>query len=96
MSGEAKADAVLGSVASAAGVAGTIPTPASPALLLFSEIEPLVGPEIVHLFASLFHRIKGAKNPKAAAQIVVVAGHVTMDNVDDIGNIDPTGQGKEV
>ena len=80
---EAKVDAVAGEAAAIAGAVALIPSPASPALLAFSELEPLLLPPIVHLFASLFHRVKGAKNPNAAAQNVVAAAHITMDNIDN-------------
>ena len=76
--GEQKADTILATVAEVAAVAGDFPSPASPALELFAGLEPIIGPEIVKLFGSLFHRVGSSGNPQQASLQALLAGHVAV------------------
>jgi hypothetical protein len=71
--GETKADGILGEAAAIAGAVAGIPSPASPALLLFATLEPIIGPEIVKGFGFLFHKLHHSKDHKAAAIAVLAA-----------------------
>lgn len=78
--GEQKADQILATLAEVAVAAGAVPTPASTALELFGAIEPIVGPEIVGFFGSLFSKIKNAVDPKQASLEALKAGHEAINS----------------
>jgi hypothetical protein len=65
--------------AGAAILSKAIPPPYSLPLVLFSALEPILGPALVESFGALFRKIKGSKSPQAAAKAILDKAHPVAD-----------------
>ena len=91
----AKLESITNEAATIAMAASLIPSPATPALMAFSILEPL-GVDVVNGFIALFHKIHKSKNPTQAAQKVLSISNPAVDEIGYIDTIDPDGEGRDV
>lgn len=78
--GEQKVDSVLGEVSALAEAIGAIPSPASVPLEVGGTVLTLVGPEVVHGLAILFHKLFHSQKPKEAGAAVLAAAKPVANN----------------